>query len=396
MEIICPVTKSYHSSDEVLAEIKPLVEFLKNGDSAEQEQTFPRGTVTSDLRLDLCKQNIGIEGCALIADSLRENKTIKSLLLGTDGIGDAGAEKIAELIKHNQTLETIYLGCNDIRAKGAEALAAAIEENQSVKGLWLKRNPIGTGGAQKLAQILKKNTALKVLDLVNTDLKPEGIAEILDTLINHNRSIERLYLGGNKIAAAEDFKKLLASNNALKSLMLNVNSLGDGGAFEIAEGLKLNRNLEELGLASNNIGLTGAKALLESLNSHPNLRNLDLGYAPSTRVLGAERNDLGDEFAIYLRDFLSANPPLHLLNLSKTGITQKGFAIIEEGLRQNTNLCGLKINGKLSESAKEKLQENSRRINYQSAPEIKAIKSVYRTARNSAKSVSAMIFEDFG
>ena len=109
-EVYCPVTHSYNSTETVLREIKPLVDFLESNQISRENITFPRGTVTDDGRLDLCKQSIGIEGCELISEALKHNQTINAVLFGTDGIGDVGAAKVAQLIEENETLETIYLG----------------------------------------------------------------------------------------------------------------------------------------------------------------------------------------------------------------------------------------------------------------------------------------------
>ena len=382
-EVHCPVTKSYHSADEVLSEIAPLVEFLEKSRPAAADLTFPRGTVTADGRLDLCKQSIGIEGCALVSEALKENRTINAILYGTDGIGDAGAAKVAELIDENENLETVYLGCNGIGADGARSLAESLERNRSVRGLWLKRNPLGAEGARRLAQMLRKNSTLKVLDLVNTALEREGLDAILKVLIEENRSLKKIYLSGNRIdaAQAERLRELLIANDSLETLMLSVNALKDEGARLVADGLRENAALTQLSLASNGISATGGVYLLESLSENRVLRHLDLGYAVSTRVLGAERNAFGDRFAPFCRDFLKTNKALRHLDLVNTGIGQTGLRMIEEGVLENYELGVLKVNGRLSAEAKNRLASNAQNAPGAVSRELQAIRSVYRTAK---------------
>ena len=381
--VYCPVTHSYHSTNEVLDEIKTLVEFLESNQTSNENITFPRGTVTDDGRLDLCKQSIGIEGCEIISEALKHNKTINAILFGTDGIGNIGASKVAELITENETLETIYLGCNNIETEGVTALSESLEQNKSVKGLWLKRNPLGVEGAKRIAKMLRKNSTLKVLDLVTTAIEKEGVDVILEVLMTENRTLKKLYLSGNQIneIQAEKLKELLIENDSLETLMLSVNCLKDEGVIKIADGLKQNKTLQELSLASNGISLKGANYLFETLSENDSLKYLDLGYAISTRVLGAERNEFGDEFAETCRDFLKLNKPLQYLDLTKTGITNKGLQIIEEGILENSNLCKFKINAKLSETAKKHLQSNEQNSTIIFSKEVQAIKSVYRVVK---------------
>lgn len=144
--------------------------------------------------------------------------------------------------------------------------------------------------------MLCHNQSIRTLDLVNTQLSYEGLAAIVHVLIHKNRTVERLYLGGNEIDAkgAKLLATLLSSNPNIKALLLNVNHLGDCGAIALAEALHQNQTLVELGVASNSIAPKGGVPLIEAIQKHPLLINVDFGYSPSTRVLGAVGNSLGD------------------------------------------------------------------------------------------------------
>ena len=262
-------------------------------------------------------------------------------------------------------------------------LANSLTHNKSVKGLWLKRNPVGVSGAEKLAEMLRKNSTLQILDLVNTAIEKDGLEMILDVLITDNRSLKKIYLSGNQIdeVQTEKLKVLLVENDSLETLMLSVNCLKDEGAMKIADGLKSNTTLRELSLASNGISIRGGKYLFEILKENSTLQYLDLGYAISTKVLYAEKNNFGDDFAITCRDFLKLNKPLYYLDLTNTNITQNRLKIIEGSVLENSNLCKLKINGKLSETTKKHLNLNESRKTIIFSKEVSAIKSVYRTVK---------------
>jgi Ran GTPase-activating protein (RanGAP) involved in mRNA processing and transport len=381
--IHCPV----HALPEFVpcdpAEVAPIADHLRSNTPVESETTFPRGTILPDGRLDLCKQSLGPEGCRLITDALADNTTVASLMLGTDAIGNAGAADVARLLERNERLEVVYLGCNRIDGNGVGLLADALAEHPSVTGLWLKRNPIGDDGARHLARLLRTNRTLTTLDIVNTDFGDDGFDAILDALIEDNRTVERLFLGGNGLtaAAADRFARLLVANPVLKGIFLNVNHLGDDGAAGLAPALASNRTLTQLGLASNGIGPRGAEALFGAIAGHPTLFDVDLGYSPSTAALGAVANAVGDDGARLAGEMLARNQALIRLNLRRNGITETGIEHFVTGLEPNRTLQQLILDWKLDARLETLLLRNrdgavplSRRL----TRDVKLIQSVYR------------------
>jgi NAD(P)-dependent dehydrogenase (short-subunit alcohol dehydrogenase family) len=126
--------------------------------------------------------------------------------------------------------------------------------------LWLKRNPIGLEGAGHVARLLRRTTTLRALDLVNTGIGAEGLALVIDALTEANRSVERLYVGGNALGSesAPGIAELLRRNSTIRALYLNANPLGDPGVGWLTQALRENQSVEERALAS--CGLTAASA----------------------------------------------------------------------------------------------------------------------------------------
>lgn len=384
--INCPIKGITEIPTYDLGEITPLLEHLQSNNSVTEQTTFPRGTVMPDGRLDLCKQGIGVSGCALITQALLDNTKIKSLLLGTDGIGNQGAADVARLIEHNQHLEVVYLGCNAIEDTGVAQLATALNKNTSVKGLWLKRNPIGVNGGHHIAQMLRHNRTIRTLDLVSTQIGFDGLAAVIEVLIDDNRTVERLYLGGNQIDCngAMLIAELIRKNPAIKAILLNVNNLGDRGTAILADALCDNRTLSQLGLASNGIGVDGGIALFAAMAKHSTLTNLDLGYSPSTKVLLAESNQIGDRGAKAVGDYLANNCMLQVLNLQGNGITELGKEYLIAGLEKNTNLWRLLLDGKQDRQVTALLERNQRLNSSMNLhlSDSELIRSVYRTVKH--------------
>ncbi len=178
---------------------------------------------------------------------------------------------------------------------------------------------------------------------------------------------------------------LLGKNPAIKTLLLNVNHLGDLGVGILADALRENKTLVELGVASNGIASVGGIALIEAIQGHPTLTHLDLGYSPSTRVLGAQSNSIGDVGAEAIGKFLRSNQTLLRLNLRGNGITECSKAYLVAGLEENTRLHQLILDGKHEERIAALLERN-RTLNPSFAPplarDVALIRSVYRTAHS--------------
>jgi Ran GTPase-activating protein (RanGAP) involved in mRNA processing and transport len=379
--IHCPIQGTTDLLPYDYSEIEPLLAFLKANEVPSQNIAFPKGTVTQDGRLDLCKQSIGAEGSKFVVEALWNNRFIKSILLGTDGIGNVGAAQIAELVKYNSHIETVYLGCNYIDNQGLSQITKALESNQSVKALWLKRNPIGEAGAKALADLLQKNQQIRTLDLVNTNIGEAGLQAICEVLAD-NQSLQRLYLGGNSIGmeGAKYLKKLLQKNQTIESILLNVNALADKGLAVLAEGIAENRSLSNLGLASNGIGESGMLALFDALQAANHIQFLDLGYGASSQVLGASANEISDKSAQRIADFLSQNLTLLSLNIQKTGISDMSKSLIERALAHNQTLCRLYMDGKRRRQMFAYLQRNlALNPHFLQIPaDVQVIQSVYR------------------
>lgn len=215
---------------------------------------------------------------------------------------------------------------------------------------------------------------------------------MLQVLTSDNRTVERLYLGGNGIngKAAVLLGEMLEANSNLRALLLNVNFLGDEGAAALAKSLSQNRTLQELGLASNGITARGARPLLETVAAHPALRSLDLGYSVSTKVLGAFANTLGDEGAPIIAQMLRENNTLQRLNLCGNGFSETGKMQIVAAMEENRTLQHLVLDGRQNAQLKILLERN-RQFAPQlptSTSDVGMIRSVYRTARKKKPSTS--------
>ncbi|WP_310481877.1 hypothetical protein [Chamaesiphon sp. VAR_48_metabat_403] len=387
----CPQPQPIETTSDVLNELTPLLAYLATNPHITEQRTFPVGTLMPDGRLDMCKQNLGVTGCEILAKTLETNTTIASLLLGTNGIGDTGVKSIAQLIDRNENLEVVYLGCNAISGAGIETLSKSLTDNSAVTGLWLKRNPIGVEGAEHIAKMLQTNTGIQIIDLVHTRIGKVGLKAIADALIKTNRTVKRLYLGGNDLDSDDAYllADLLKSNSSIEALFLNVNHLGDRGIEILADALATNHTLTELGLASNGITDRGCELLLSAIEHMPNLTRLDLGYSPSTQVLGAIPNTITASGIAAISNYLTTNNTLSHLNLSRVKLDDRCQDLLADALTNNRTLSHLTISGKLSPKIATVLENNRSHLDSLLTPVdrlhqplrstwVSSIRSVYR------------------
>ncbi|NGO74805.1 ribonuclease inhibitor [Streptomyces sp. YC504] len=386
-----------------LADLTPLLDWLRGGERAEQRLDFTAGTALPDGRLDLCKQELGAEGAALIADALRESAAgatasarasdgaqdapVRHVLLGTDGLGDEGALAATRAAENGQ-VETLYLGCNGITAPGACRIADQLRASPTVvAGLWLKRNPLGPAGGQAAAQLIEAVRTLRTLDLVQTGLDPAGLAVLVDALLTatgEGRTVERLFVGGNPLGAAGGHVLgALVSAGAVGELYVSAAQLGDEGAGHLAEALDRAPygRLTRLSVASNGIGPLAAARLVSAATT-AGVEVLDLGRVRAARTLAAADNrlDLAAATAV-ARTLAGQEHRLVHLVLSHTGLRSREAHRLLDTAVHATTATRFVLGTSIASSIKRRLNELSAHVPAPALPDaIAAVRSVHRTA----------------
>ncbi|MEM1179908.1 MAG: SDR family NAD(P)-dependent oxidoreductase [Acidobacteriota bacterium] len=340
-------------------ELAPLLEHLGADLGTAEALSFPRGTLLPDGRLDLCKQGLGPDGAARVAEVLPRQTFVKSLLLGANTLGDAGAQAVAEALPAQASLTTLFLGCNGIGRPGAEALAAGLRARPTQRGLWLKRNPLGSAGLRPIADAVARHPALRTLDLVDTDTRGPALDTLVDGLAA-NRSVERLFLDANGLRAddARNLARLLSESTSLRELYLDSNPLRDAGVITLVDALRRRPNqLEVLSLRSTGLTDIGFEAIASFLSTDPSLRRLNLGRGRSATIYRAPENRGGDAAASALSFALETN--VHLAELGLGTRFPRG-AELRKRVRRRRLEAGIDV----------------------SAPDgdLEAVRSVYRTA----------------
>jgi Ran GTPase-activating protein (RanGAP) involved in mRNA processing and transport len=364
----CPARESGGESD-----LDALLRRLADPAPVAGAETFARGTLQPDGRLDLCKQDLSPLDAGRVIAAAVASRHARHLLLGTNGLGAAGIAALTGALEDGHPLRTLYLGCNHVDADGVAPLADRLGADRTVRALWLKRNPIGDAGVVALSAALRVNSTVRTLDLTNTGFTLDGLRALVDALLIREAPLERLYLGGNNLGpAAAPWLAALVRDAGVRELYLACGRLGDDGTRVLASAMTPGRGVV-LGLGGNGIGPSGVGALAAVLDG---LSVLDLARPPSSVVLRAEPNQVGDEGALALAGALPGSG-LRRLDLRHTGVTGRGAKALLAAA-QHTN--GLELLGLGSGVPRRVKRALTRTLSPATPPaaDIQAIVSVYR------------------
>lgn len=114
--------------------------------------------------LSLDFNDIGTVGAQAIANMLQQkNCHLKDLHACCNRIGSEGAEALAQGLRHNSSLQTLLLSLNDIGNEGAGALAQAMSVNTTLTKLCIPSNNVGNPGLISFGEALPKMKGLKEL-----------------------------------------------------------------------------------------------------------------------------------------------------------------------------------------------------------------------------------------
>ncbi|MFF7200098.1 ribonuclease inhibitor [Streptomyces sp. NPDC008141] len=375
-----------------VAELGPLIAWLRDGRATNRRLDFAAGTALPDGRLDLCKQALGPDGAALVAEALREGGAsgtvpARHLLLGTDGLGDEGAATVADRTV-GSGVETLYLGCNGITAAGACRIADSLRASEHVvSGVWLKRNPLGTEGGRAAAELIAAASTLRTLDLVQTGLDPAGLTFLTEALLaadTRGRRIERLFVGGNPLgqAGAVPLAALIVSG-AVGELYASATRLGDEGAQRLADALGRapRGRLARLSVASNGIGPSAAARLVAAAAA-AGVELLDMGRVRAAGTLGAEDNRIDTDAATAIGESLAdGEHRLTHLVLAHTGMRSREAHRILDAAPRAVSHTRFVLGKGIATSVRRRLDAFSAHLPAPAvSADVAAVRSVHRTA----------------
>jgi len=158
--------------------------------------------------LDLGKNQITSYGFLELADSLKNNTTLKVLSLHENSIPEKSIEYLAKsLALNNSLLKWLDLESTDLTDRSAQYLASMLITNTSITGLWLSNNKIGYDGVKMLTSVLiSYDINLKYLDLENNQPIDDSCLDCLMDMIKQNQSLKTVYLNRCQLSITSQTK----------------------------------------------------------------------------------------------------------------------------------------------------------------------------------------------
>ena len=250
-------------------------------------------TLSSLQRLDLSKNMLGDDGAIELAKCLGDLVGLRHLDLGgKNNIGGDGCRVLAAKFASIPSLEELLLPNNHMGETGGDFLSRSLHDMTALQVLDLTSNPIvsiGKNGSQGLGEALGSLSSLHTLRLANTSLVGERL---------------------NALLLRGFMAKVPASGGQLLRLSMQRNGFHTEGCAALAKVLPCLPQLQELDVSDNDISPEGMKVLTPALMHMP-LRDLKVA-----------ENDLGPEGARLLANVLSSLPELSYLDLTDNVIRQ--------------------------------------------------------------------------
>uniref|UniRef100_A0A8C3L3S3 Leucine rich repeat containing 45 n=1 Tax=Chrysolophus pictus TaxID=9089 RepID=A0A8C3L3S3_CHRPC len=170
-----------------------------------------RGEAPGRARLDLTEQSLSLETCGalgrlledgvkLLLHGLCSNTTVKSLDLKGNNLRTTGAEALGKLLRQNKSIRSLILEWNSlgIWEEGFSFFCQGLGANNFLQRLDLRNNQINHHGAGELAMALKRNASLQELDLRWNNIGLLGGRALLNCL-QSNKTLKKLELAGNNV-----------------------------------------------------------------------------------------------------------------------------------------------------------------------------------------------------
>jgi hypothetical protein len=195
--------------------------------------------------IKLSDQSLSDEDISIVVKEAIINKQCKTLWLSNNKITSAGTSIIAKTLNKNTTVEVLLLNYNQVGDTGVHFLTETLSLNNScLRELYLTSTGITDNGAEYLAEMLKINTTLRGLFLAENNIGDQGIEFLANTLVNHNKTLEKMDLAANKLvtdSSLNSLAKMLTQNSSLFILYINNCNLSEEGKERLLEIKKIKK-----------------------------------------------------------------------------------------------------------------------------------------------------------
>ena len=294
------------------------------------------------------EQNVNIKGIGMaeyfeiemMCDCLRINKTITELTLSKIRFTDTEAEKIAKVLKVNTTLQSVNISHNIMSDNGMFMIIDCLKNNCVLRKLNVSKNSISNEGAWRLAEAIQVNKALQEVNISKNFISKERVLQIVEACTKRRMPLHKLVCTHNNLSkpGLDMINDYIREENALQIFHASWNSIGTRyGTLVIITTYNL------LDMDSHDDTHDDTHKELWFVNEIPkeHRREFLLCCFSSAQNINLQNVRMTDYNGIeIISDSLNM---LVELNLSNSGIDNKGIETIAEAIKANTTLQNLDV-----------------------------------------------------
>lgn len=123
-----------------------------------------------------------LENVYEFAEAIKDNTTVKTLVLYNNSIKDEKAKLICEALKVNKSITTLKITEDHQDENCIKPLTEALKVNDNITSLELTKFQIGIEGAKSLGEALKINKSITTLRLVENEIGELGVKLLSESI----------------------------------------------------------------------------------------------------------------------------------------------------------------------------------------------------------------------
>jgi hypothetical protein len=196
------------------------------------EATFHHCLIEPDVvaRLSTLLKSAGVEGIEAaawrIGRLLDINDHVREIKLSGQHLEEVDAKVLAQVLKNNRTVFSLFISWNSFGDAGCVALMESLAHNKTVTSLSMKHVGMGSAAGVALAKMLQLNSSIRWMELDGNNIGESGGVSIAKALENNTSLVKVRFVSCNfGDATAAALASTLETNQVLFSLKLNKNTM---------------------------------------------------------------------------------------------------------------------------------------------------------------------------
>ena len=205
--------------------------------------TSPAGIETLDLK----EQHLSYQDLKVLADALKKNAILGSVILDETDIDNERAKVIVEILSENKHLRSISIDNIYVSSAALTAIFNALTTNTSLTYLSLCDNSFNTKTEKALVRLLRVNKHLKELNIGGCRITFDGLRKIFLALMS-GTVLASLDISSNKFNAKCEaaLVKMIKTNKSIEVLEIENCKISDIGIKAIFGAVKFNTKIRRV------------------------------------------------------------------------------------------------------------------------------------------------------